>query len=33
VLRRELQALACELESASQVNNLMDRLSRSGQAD
>jgi hypothetical protein len=33
VLRRELQALACELESASQVHNLMDRLSRSGQAD
>ena len=33
VLRRELQALACELESASQVQNLMDRLSRSGHAD
>ena len=33
VLRRELQALACELESASQVANLMDRLSRSGQAE
>lgn len=33
VLRRELQALACELESASQVQILMDRLSRSGQAE
>ncbi len=33
VLRRELQTLAGELESASQVQNLMDRLSRSGQAD
>jgi hypothetical protein len=33
VLRRELQALACELESASEVQNLLGRLSRSGQAD
>ncbi len=33
VLRRELRALACELESASQVQNLMDRLSRPGQGD
>ena len=33
VLRRELQTLAGELESASQVQNLMGRLSRSGQAD
>ncbi|HWF76469.1 MAG TPA: hypothetical protein VN694_04760 [Caulobacteraceae bacterium] len=33
VLRRELQTLACELQSASQVQTLMGRLSRSGQAD
>lgn len=33
VLRRELQALVCELQSASQVQALMDRLSRSGSAE
>lgn len=33
VLRRELQTLACELESASQVQHLMDRLSRAGPND
>jgi hypothetical protein len=33
VLRRELQLLACELESASQVQHLIERLSRAEPTD